>query len=87
MAQNAVIRARIDQETKDEATKILAEIGLTTSDVCRMAIKAVVRERKLPFKTERVPNDLTVQTLEKTDRGEDLYRAKDVEDLFRQLGI
>ena len=33
---NTVVRARIDQATKDEATVILDTIGLTVSDAFRL---------------------------------------------------
>ena len=33
------------------------------------------------------PNKLTRTTMEKADRGEDVFHAKDADDLFRQLGI
>lgn len=33
MAANTVVRARIDERIKDEATAVLAAMGLTVSDV------------------------------------------------------
>ena len=33
------------------------------------------------------PNELTADTIRKARRGEDVFHAKDAEDLFRQLGI
>ena len=35
----------------------------------------------------RVPNAMTAETLAKSERGEDIHHAKDVDDLFGQLGI
>lgn len=34
-----------------------------------------------------IPNALTAATLEKSERGEDVYRAENADDLFQQLGI
>lgn len=34
-----------------------------------------------------MPNKCTVETLRKSERGEDVYHANDADDLFRQLGI
>ena len=34
-----------------------------------------------------IPNEITRQTMELVDRGEDLHRANDSNDLFRQFGI
>ncbi|WP_028572917.1 type II toxin-antitoxin system RelB/DinJ family antitoxin [Desulfonatronum lacustre] len=86
MAATAVVRARIDETIKNEASSVLAEMGLTVSDVVRIALTKVAKEKALPFDM-RIPNALTAKTLEKSERGEDVYRAKDAEDLFRQLGI
>ena len=46
----------------------------------------IAREKVLPFET-RIPNELTAQTLAKSERGEDVYHARDADDLFDQLGI
>jgi DNA-damage-inducible protein J len=37
--------------------------------------------------TVPAPNALTAETLEKSERGEDVHRAKDAADLFHRLGI
>jgi DNA-damage-inducible protein J len=86
MPASAFVRARIEPAIKNEATKVLAAMGLTVSDVCRMALTRVAYERRLPF-TDPEPNALTRETMEKADRGEDLFQAKDAEDLFQQLRI
>jgi DNA-damage-inducible protein J len=86
MPANDYVRARIDPVIKNEAASVLSDLGLTVSDACRMMLTKIAREKRLPFGTEE-PNELTSKTLEAVDRGEDLYRAKDAEDLFRQLGI
>lgn len=35
----------------------------------------------------REPNELTLETMRKSERGEDLHTAKDFNDLCQQLGI
>ena len=84
MPASDFVRARIDPAIKNEAAKVLAAMGLTVSDVCRMALTRVAHERRLPF-TDPEPNALTRRTMEKTDRGEDVFYAKDFDDLMRQL--
>ena len=86
MPASDFVRARIDPAIKNEAARVLAAMGLTVSDVCRMALTRVAIERRLPF-NDPEPNELTRITMEKADRGEDLFHAKDAEDLFKQLGI
>lgn len=86
MGANAFIRARIDENLKEEASGILAELGLTVSDFVRIGLTRVVRERGLPFDMY-VPNKLTAETLEKSERGEDVTRFDGAEALFKDLGI
>ena len=84
MPASDFVRARIDPEIKNEAAKVLAAMGLTVSDVCRMALTRIAHERRLPF-NDPEPNDVTRETIEKAERGEDLFHAKDFDDLMRQL--
>ena len=45
MPTNAVVRARIDEHTKEEASAVLAAMGLTVSDAFRIMsvdVKTVV---------------------------------------------
>ena len=86
MAATAFVRARIDEGLKDEAAAVLAEMGLTVSDVVRIVLTKVAKDKALPFEM-RVPNKLTNETLAKSERGEDVHQAKDAADLFEQLGI
>lgn len=86
MAATAFVRARIDENLKQEAAAVLADMGLTISDLMRIVLTKVAKEKALPFKM-RVPNKLTAATLAKSERGEDVRQAKDADDLFEQLGI
>lgn len=81
-----VVFVQIDPAIKKEADAVLATMGLTASDLCRMAITWVAREKRLPCSID-IPNALTRETLEKADRGKELVRARNAEDLFRKLGI
>lgn len=86
MVANALVRARIDETLKNEAATVLAGMGLTVSDVVRIALTKIAKEKALPFEM-RVPNALTAETLAKSERGEDIHHAKNANDLFSQLGI
>lgn len=86
MAATAFVRARIDETLKNEAAAVLAEMGLTVSDVVRIVLTRVAKDKALPFEM-RIPNKLTAETLAKSERGEDIHHAKDANDLFEQLGI
>ncbi|EDH6594881.1 type II toxin-antitoxin system antitoxin, RelB/DinJ family [Salmonella enterica subsp. enterica serovar Goverdhan] len=86
MAANALVRARIDETLKDQAADVLAEMGLTISDLIRITLTKVAREKALPFDL-RIPNELTSRTIENSEAGVDIHNAKDADDLFDQLGI
>ena len=79
------VRARIDPVIKQEATQVLADIGLTVSDACRMMLTKIAKDKCLPFGHE--PNKETIKTFEDYERGIGVHKAKDAEDLFKQLGI
>jgi DNA-damage-inducible protein J len=81
---NDYVRARIDPAIKHQAADVLAALGLTVSDACRMMLTKIAREKRLPFGTEE-PNELTRKTLEMADRGEEVYHAKDLQDMLAQL--
>jgi DNA-damage-inducible protein J len=84
MPANDYVRARIDPVIKNEAANVLSTLGLTVSDACRMMLTKIAREKRLPFGTEE-PNELTRKTLEMADRGEEVFHAKDMQDLLTQL--
>lgn len=86
MAATAFVRARIDETLKVEAAAVLADMGLTVSDVVRIVLTRVAMDKALPFEM-RIPNKLTAETLAKSERGEAIHHAKDANDLFGQLGI
>ena len=80
---NTVVRARIDQATKDEATVILDTIGLTVSDAFRLMMRRIVAEKRLPF-GPLVPNATTLAAIDDANRG-DLDTVDSVEELFATL--
>ncbi len=86
MNANSIVRARIDTATKEQATAVLASMGLNVSDAIRLLMLRIVDEQRLPFDV-RVPNALTIETIRKSAQGEDLHSARDATDLFDQLGI
>jgi DNA-damage-inducible protein J len=69
MADNSVVRARIDERTKREAAAVLKSIGLTVSDAFGMLLMRVAAEKRLPFEP-LVPNAETVEAMKAARRGE-----------------
>ena len=83
MSANAVVRARIDEHIKEEATVVLAAMGLTLSDAFRMMLTRVAREKALPFEP-LVPNATTIHAMKEARRG-GLKSFATVEDLMADL--
>jgi len=69
MTENSVVRARIDEVTKNEAAAVLATMGLSLSDAFRLLLKRVAAEKALPFEP-LVPNGETVAAMKAARRGE-----------------
>ena len=68
MSANAVVRARIDVHIKEEASVVLAALGLTVSDAFRILLTRVAREKALPFEP-LVPNATTIEAIKEARRG------------------
>lgn len=65
MATGAFVRARIDEGLKNEAATVLAEMGLTVSDVVRMTLTRIAKDKALPFEL-KVPNSATRAAIEES---------------------
>ena len=68
MTTNALVQARINSEVKEEATAVLAAMGLTVSDAVRLLLTRIAREGALPFEP-LVPNDTTIAAMRKARAG------------------
>ena len=69
MAENAVVRARIDERIKNEAAAVLSAMGLTVSDAFRLMMVRIAKEKALPFEP-LVPNAETIEAMKAARRGE-----------------
>jgi DNA-damage-inducible protein J len=69
MTANSVVRARIDEQIKNEATAVLKAMGLTASDAFRLMMVKIAKEKALPFEP-LVPNDETIEAMKAARRGE-----------------
>ena len=83
MAESAVVRARIDERTKNEAAAVLAAIGLTVSDAFRLLMVRVAKEKALPFEP-LTPNATTIRAMKEARKGR-LSSFKSVEALMDDL--
>lgn len=68
MSANAVVRARIDERIKEEATIVLAAMGLTVSDAFRLMLTRIAKEKSLPF-APLAPSAETITAMKEARRG------------------
>lgn len=68
MSTNTVVRARIDERTKEEAAVVLEAMGLTVSDAFRLMMIRIAREKALPFEP-LVPNETTIAAMREARAG------------------
>lgn len=61
MNESALIQFRVDEKLKEEATKILEDLGLDLPTGMRMFLKRVVLDQGLPFSTT-LPKDLSKES-------------------------
>ena len=68
MTANAVVRARINEQIKEEAGIVLASMGLTVSDAFRILLTRVAREKDFPFEP-LTPNKKTIAAMRAAREG------------------
>ena len=84
MNADAVVRARIDRETKARATEALHAMGLTVSDAIRLLLLRVADEKRLPFAVQ-APNATTLKAMKELEEGKG-KRLASAEALFEDIG-
>lgn len=83
MSESAVVRARIDERVKAEASAVLAAMGLTVSDAFRLLMVKIAAEKALPFEPP-IPNAETIAAMKAARRG-DLVTAGSPDKLLASL--
>lgn len=83
MAANQLVQARIDGAIKEEASVVLAAMGLTVSDAVRLMLTKVAREHALPF-DPLIPNATTIAAMKEARAG-NLPRANSIPELMAAL--
>jgi DNA-damage-inducible protein J len=84
--KNAMIRARMDEQVKEKAEKVLVALGLSATDAITLFYKQIILHRGIPFPVQ-IPNATTRRTFRKTEKGEELERFEKSEDLFKALDL
>ena len=68
MTANALVTTRIDGAVKEEASTVLAAMGLTISDAVRLMLTRVAHEHALPF-DPLIPNEETIAAMKEARKG------------------
>jgi DNA-damage-inducible protein J len=82
-AGSTTVRARIDEQTKEEAAAVLSSMGLTVSDAFRLMMVRIAREKTLPF-DPWVPNAETIAAMKEARKG-GLRKHRSVNALLKSL--
>jgi DNA-damage-inducible protein J len=53
MSATKMIHARVDEQTKEQASALLASMGLSVSDAVRVLLKRIIADNRLPFEVKR----------------------------------
>ncbi len=86
MAQDSVVRARIDEKTKRQAEKVFAECGMTLSDAIRIMLTKTAKEKEIPFSIH-TPNAKTIRAIRELEKKRGKGKAfKDFEELLKNIG-
>lgn len=83
MTANAVVRARIDENIKEEAATVLAAMGLTVSDAFRIMLIRIAKEKALPFEP-MIPNKETIKAMKAARQGK-VVKVGGIENLLANL--
>lgn len=86
MRKEAFVRARVEPQLKMAAEGVLYELGITPTQAITMLYRQVAREHEWPIEL-KIPNAKTRKVLEETDKGVGLIECKDIDELFKKLGI
>lgn len=80
MNQTSTVHARLDSATKSKSEAILKQIGMTPTEAIRLLYRQIALRGEFPVEL-RVPNHLTAETLNKSDRNEGIETFDSIEAL------
>ncbi|PIS45499.1 MAG: type II toxin-antitoxin system antitoxin, RelB/DinJ family [Ignavibacteria bacterium CG08_land_8_20_14_0_20_37_9] len=84
MNKTATIQARIDPSVKNKAQRILNKLNISMSEAISLFLTQVSLTKGIPFEII-IPNELTEETLRKSENGEELHEVSDVNQLLEEL--
>ncbi len=85
MAKSAMIRARTEPGLKAAVDKIFHKLGLSCSEAINLFFAQVTLKKGIPFDVA-IPNKSTLKAMKDVEEKK-VFKAKDLNDLFKKLGI
>ena len=83
MGTTAIIQTTVETTLRDQATAVLAELGMTVEDALRLLLTQVVEERDLPL-SMHIPNAETIAAMREADSGAG-KRYSSLDELFKDM--
>ena len=88
---NSLIQARVDSKVKDDAEKIMNQLGISLNEAIRMFLMQVIIHKGIPFKPtlkpEYEPNEMLQQVIADVENKKDLTRYKNTDEMWQDLGL
>jgi DNA-damage-inducible protein J len=84
LGKTAYITARIEPKLKAQAGRVLAKVGVSTTDAITMFMRQVVLHEGLPFEV-RVPNARTRKAIDELEAGGGEVFSGSTSELFDKL--
>ena len=76
--KNINVTLRVDEELKKQAEALLSELGLNLTTAFNIFLRQTVREQRIPFQVSKnVPNAVTLNAMDASEKGEYLYGPYD----------
>lgn len=88
---NSLIQARVDSKVKDDAEKIMNQLGISLNEAIRMFLMQVIIHKGIPFKPtlkpEYEPNEMLQQIIADVENKKDLTHYKNTDEMWQDLGL
>ena len=88
---NSLIQARVDSKVKDDAEKIMNQLGISLNEAIRMFLMQVIIHKGIPFKPTLKPvyepNEMLQQIIADVENKKDLTHYKNTDEMWQDLGL
>ena len=79
-----VINVRVSEDVKKQSTEIFKKIGLTTSQAIEIYLKAVIKNKGIPFKL-KIPNDETLKAIYEAEHDINMTTCDSIDDMWDKI--